>query len=64
MEILEYGENNDKYWNELKLFWQVIKKALPIAEILYSKYSILFIFDNAISYLVDAKDALYAHKMK
>lgn len=35
-----------------------MKKALPIAEALYPGYSLLFLFDNAISHFVYAKDAL------
>lgn len=59
IEILKYGKNNDKYYNKVKLLWQVIKKILPIIETLYSGYSIFFMFDNAISYLVFTEDALF-----
>ena len=63
VEILKYEKNNDRYLDEIKLLWQVIEKALPIAEVLYLRYSILFIFDNSTSHLVYAEDILYAHKM-
>ena len=42
MEIFEYGKNNDGYWEEAKLHHQVMKKALPIAEVLYPGYSLFF----------------------
>lgn len=34
----------------------MVKKALLIEEIFYPDYKLLFIFDNAINYLVYAKD--------
>ena len=46
VEIFEYGENNNGYWDGAKLHHQVMKKALPIAKILYSEYSFLFLFNN------------------
>lgn len=58
VKILEYGKNNDGYWDRAKLVWQMIDKVLLVAETLYSGYSILFIFDNATSHLVYAVDAL------
>lgn len=63
VEILEYEKNNDGYWDGAKLLWQVMEKALPIAEVLYPRYSILFMFDNATSHSVYAEDALCAHKI-
>ena len=41
----------------------MIKKVLLILETLYLRYSILSIFDNSISYLVNAKNTLYIQKM-
>lgn len=38
-------------------------KTLPIAEALYPRYFLLFLFDNATSHLVYAKDALQAREM-
>ena len=61
--ILEYGKNNDGYWDGAKLLRQVMEKALPITEALYPGYSILFMFDNATSHSVYAEDALCAYKM-
>lgn len=40
-----------------------MKKALAIVEILYLRYSILFIFDNITSHLVYIKDSLCTYKM-
>lgn len=37
----------------------MIKKALPIEEVFYSCYKLLFIFDNMTSYLVYIKDTLW-----
>lgn len=58
VKIFEYGKNNDGYWDRVKLHKQVVSKALTIAEALYPGYSLLFLFDNATSYSVYAKDAL------
>ena len=63
VEIFEYGKNNDGYWDGVKLHKQVMTKALPIAEALYPGYSLLFLFDNATSHSVYAKDALQAKEM-
>lgn len=41
----------------------MIKKILSITKTSYSRYSILFMFDNVISYLVFTKDVLFAYKM-
>ena len=58
VEIFEYGKNNDGYWDEAKLHKQVVNKALPIAKALYLGYSLLYLFDNATSHSVYARDAL------
>ena len=58
VEIFEYGKNNNRYWDEAKLYQQVVNKTLPIVEVLYLGYSLLFLFDNYTSYSVYAKDAL------
>lgn len=60
VEVFEYGKNNDRYWDGAKLHQQVVKKALPITKTLYPGYSLLFLFDNATSHFVYAKDALQA----
>ena len=36
----------------------MVTKALPIAEVLYLKYSFLFLFNNATSHFVYANNAL------
>ena len=41
----------------------MIKKALLIAEALYSRYSILFMFDNPTSHSVYVQDALWIYKV-
>lgn len=63
MEIFEYGKNNHKYWDGTKLHKQVVDKALPIAQILYSEYSLLFLFDNFTSHFIYSKDALQIKDM-
>ena len=63
VEIFEYGKNNDGYWDGAKLHKQVVEKALPIAEALYPGYSLCFLFDNATSHSVYAKDAFQVKEM-
>ncbi len=63
VEIFEYGKNKDGYWDVAKLYQQVVNKTLPIAETLYPGYSLLFLFDNATSHSVYAKDALQVRDM-
>ena len=63
VKVFEYGKNNDRYWDGAKLYQQVVKKALPIAEALYPDYSLLFLFDNSTSYFVYTKDVLQAKDM-
>lgn len=63
IKILEYKKNNDKYWDKIKLFWQVIKKALPIAKALYFEYFLLFMFNNITSSLVYTENTLSIYEM-
>ena len=63
MKILEYGKNNEGYWDGIKLVKQIKEKALPIAEAFYPGYLFLFSFDNATSYLVYLIDALWVKNM-
>lgn len=58
VEIFEYGKNHEGYWDRVKLHKQVVTKALPVAEAFYPGYSLLFLFDNATSHLIYAKNAL------
>lgn len=51
-------KKNDRYLDGAKLYQQVINNVLPIAEILYPGYSLLFLFNNAISHSVYTKDAI------
>lgn len=55
-EIFEYEKNNDGYQDRAKSHNQIVNKALPITQILYSGYSLLFLFDNTIGYSVYSKD--------
>ena len=48
----------EEYWTGKYLLDQIKSKALSIAEALYLRYELLFIFDNAISYTIYAKDVL------
>lgn len=45
-------KNNDGYCDRAKLYVQVVKKVVSITKALFLKYSQLFLFDNATSYLV------------
>ena len=63
VKVLEYEKNNDGYQDGAKLHKQVVSKALPIAEALYPEYSLLFLFDNATSHSVYAKDALQVQEI-
>ena len=59
----EYGNNNEGYWTGDHLLQQIVDKALPIAEALYPGYELLFMFDNAKSHSVYAKDAFRVGNM-
>lgn len=63
VEIFEYRKNNNGYLDRAKLYQQVINKTLPIVKVFYFSYSLLFLFDNATSHLVYAKDALQVINM-
>lgn len=59
----EYRSGNEGYWTGDHLLQQILEKALPIAEALYPGYELLFMFDNATSHAVFAKDALRVGSM-
>lgn len=59
IKFFEYEKSNESYWDEPKLYIQVVNKALSIVKALYPGYSLYFLFDNAISYSVFVQDALY-----
>ena len=61
--LFEYEKTNKGYWDGPKLHQQVVNKALAIAEALYLGYSLLFLFDNATSHSVYAKDVLCIMQM-
>lgn len=56
-KIFKYGKNSNNYSNGAKLHKKVVNKALPIVEVIYPGYSLLFLFNNVTSYLICAKDA-------
>ena len=54
----EYGKIEEGYWTGEHLLDQIVKKVLPIAKSLYPGYELLFMFNNATSHSIYAKDAL------
>ena len=61
-EIFKYGQE-DGYWDGAKVVNQVWNKALPIVKALYPGYKAIFMFDNAKSYAIFAKNALRLNQM-
>ncbi len=61
--LFEYRKANKRYWDGPKLHQQVVNMALFIAEVLYSSYFLLFLFDNATSHSVYAKNTLRITQM-
>lgn len=59
----KYRKIEQNYWTGEHLLDQIIRKALPIAESLYSGYKLLFIFDNITSHFIYAKDVLQVANM-
>ena len=59
----EYRKIEEKYWISEHFLNQIQKKALPIRKALYPGYTLLFIFDNATSHLIYAKNALQVANM-
>ena len=59
----EYGSSNKKFWTGDHLLQQIVDKAFPIAEILYPGYELLFMFDNATSHSVYAKNVFHVRNM-
>ena len=59
----QYGKMEEGYWTGKHLLDQIQTKALPIEEALYPEYELLFMFNNATSYAVYAKDALQVTHM-
>ena len=59
----EYGKMEEGYWTDEHLLEQIEAKALPIAEVLYPRYELLFMFDNATSHAIYAKDELQVTHM-
>ena len=58
-----YGKMEQGYWTGEHLLDQIQAKALPIGEALYLGYELLFMFDNATSHAIYAKDALQVAQM-
>ena len=59
----EYSKIEEGYWIGEHLLNQIKSKVLPIAEALYLGYELLFMFDNAISHAIYAKDVLQVAHM-
>lgn len=59
----EYGKMEEGYWTDKHLLNQIQKKALPIGEALYPGYALLFIFNNATSHSIYAKDVFQVANM-
>ena len=62
VELFEYGKQ-EGYWDGARLLRQLTEKALPIAQFLYPGYDLIFLFDNAKSHAIYAKDALRVSNM-
>ena len=58
IEIFKYRKNNNGYWDGAKLHKEVISKALLIAKAFYSGSLFFYLFDNATSHSIYAKDVL------
>lgn len=58
MTYFKYGKIEEEYWTIEHLLNQITKKDLPIVQALSLRYELLFMFLNAISYLIFAKNAL------
>ena len=54
----KYSKMEQGYWTGEYLLDQIQTKALPIGEALYTGYELFFMFDNATSHVVYAKDVL------
>lgn len=59
----KYGKTEKSYETDKHLLDQIIKKALPIAQVLYPSYELLFMFNNATSYSIYTKYALQITQM-
>lgn len=59
----KYKKIEKRYWTGEHLLDQIHNKALPIEKALYLGYELLFMFDNATSHTVYAKDALQVGNM-
>ena len=57
VELFEYGKQ-EGCWDGARLLDQLANKALPIPQFLYPGYDLIFLFDNATSHAIYAKDAL------
>lgn len=54
----EYEKTEEKYQTGEYLLDEIIKKALPIAQVLFLEYELLFIFDNTTNHFIYAKNVL------
>ena len=54
----KYGKIEEGYWTGEYLLDHIKSKAFSIGEALYPEYELLFMFDNATSHAIYAKDVL------
>lgn len=59
VKLFEYRKNNDRYWDGVKLHYQVVNKALLIVKAIYLGYLLIFLFDNTTNHLVYVKNVLH-----
>lgn len=52
VKLFEYKKNNERYWDEPKLYKQLITKVFLTAEALYLGYLLLFLIDNAMNHSI------------
>lgn len=52
--LFEYKNVNKRYQNRSKFYQQAINKALSIVKAFYQGYSLLFLLNNTINYLIYA----------
>ena len=59
VNLFEYRKNNEKYWDDSKLYKQVVTKAFSIAKAVYLKYLLLFLFDYTTSHSIYINNIFY-----
>ena len=59
----EYRKMEERYWTGKHFLNQIQKKILSIGEALYPGYALLFMFDNATSHFIYAKNTFQVANM-